>query len=241
MLTVASKNESAVKAYLGQYAADLPGGCKMYHISTAGKIFVAADGKVQEISPNTPEYVESLHTFINPGNLAHYLLGTPETSDENPTNATVKFGITDPHHHFIPHAHGVEHWVYSAGFSGCIMFDTEKKRAVIVKCIPGTLVFIAAMIPHLFYNRSDSPLLTLISNAGLGIHHEKYAITEKIAHDLLEREHDSAKRTELYELIGELGSMNILFTATHPEQDMSLREHVSEKLYRLAELVGVGL
>ena len=202
-------------------------------------MFVAAGGKVQEVNRDTEEYKDTLHTFINPGNLAHYLLGTPETSEAKPTNATAKIGITDPHHHFIPHAHGVEHYVFSTGFSGCLLFDHVQKKAIVIKMLPGSLIYIPAMVPHMFYNRSDVPLITLIANGGLGIHHEKYAITKEIAENLLKRENDPDTKKELTELSDVLGSMEEIFTTTHPERDMSLREHIAQKLYRLAEYAGL--
>lgn len=228
-----------IKAYLGKYK-NLPGDAKIYHLSTGGQIFVAGSDAVLEISRETQEYQDTLHTFINSGNLAHYVLGTPETSAENPANATVKFGITDPHHHFIPHAHGVEHWVFSQGFSGCVVFDHARKKALVAKFIPGSMIYIPAMVPHMFYNRSDVPLITLIANGGLGIHHEKYAITKVQAETLVQSERDTTKRQEMAELAGELGLMEDLFTMTHPERDMSVGERISGKLYQLAEYVGAS-
>lgn len=227
-----------IQAYLGRYKDALPAGTKIYYMSTTGKIFVAGDGLVCEVSGDTREYADTLHTFINPGNLTHYVLGSPETNEENPTNATVKFGITDPHHHFVPHAHGVEHWVLSQGFSGCIVFDRRRERAIVAKLIPGSMIYIPAMVPHMFYNRDDVPLITLIANGGLGIHHEKYAITKAQADALVRCESDPLRKQELAELAIELGSMEDLFAASHPEMDMSISERVSAKLYRVAEWVG---
>lgn len=198
-------------------------------------MFVAANGKVEEVSRGTQEYADQLHVFINPGNLAYYLLGTPETSEKNPSNATAKIGITDPHHHFIPHGHGVEHYVFSQGFSGCLLFDYNQKKAFPIKFLPGSLIYIPPMVPHSFYNRSDVPLITLIANGGLGIHHEKYAITKKLAEELLQKESEPNKKQELIKLSNALGSIEELFTATHPERDLSLNEKISKKLYSLAE------
>lgn len=228
-----------IERYLDKYK-NLPHGCKIYQLSVTGKMFVAENGKVEEVSRGTKEYVDKLHTFINPGNLAYYLLGTPETSEENPSNATAKVGITDPHHHFTPHAHGVEHYVFSQGFSGCLLFDHAQKKAYPIKLLPGSLIYISAMIPHSFYNRSDVPLITLIANGGLGIHHEKYAVTKKLAEELLQKESELGKKKELTELSSALGSIEELFTTTHPEQDVTLNEKISQKLYRLAEHFGLS-
>jgi hypothetical protein len=228
-----------IRKYLERYK-NLPHGCKLYQLSVTGKMFVATNGKVEEVSRGTQEYADQLHVFINPGNLAYYLLGTPETSEKNPNNATAKIGITDPHHHFIPHAHGVEHYVFSQGFSGCLLFDHAQKKALAIKLLPGSLVYISAMIPHSFYNRTDVPLITLIANGGLGIHHEKYAITKKVAEELLQKESEPSSKEELAELSNALGSIEELFITTHPEHDMSMNEKISQKLYRLAEHFGLS-
>jgi uncharacterized RmlC-like cupin family protein len=198
-------------------------------------MFVAADGRVMEVAPETAEYSKQLHLFINPGNHAFYLLGKPETSQETPNNATVKVGISNPHHHFVPHAHGVEHYVFSQGFSGCLLFDHKQKKALAIKLLPGSLIYIAAMIPHSFYNRSDVPLITLIANGGLGIHHEKYAITQEIAKELLSKENTPQKKEGLASLSNALGSIEELFTTQHPERDLSFNERIAKQLYRLAE------
>jgi mannose-6-phosphate isomerase-like protein (cupin superfamily) len=228
-----------IKAYLEQYK-DLPHGCKLYQLSVTGKMFVAGEGKVQEVSRGTQEYANQLHVFINPGNLAYYLLGNPETSEQNPNNATAKVGITDPHHHFIPHAHGVEHYVFSQGFSGCLLFNHAEQKAFPIKLLPGSLIYISAMIPHSFYNRSDVPLITLIANGGLGIHHEKYAVTKELAEASLQKENDPEKRAELTDLSQALGSIEEYFVSAHPERDLSLNERVARKLYRLAEHFGLS-
>ena len=174
-----------IMAYLNKYKGLLPAGCKLYQLSVTGRLYVAADGEVTEVTKDTEEYTAQLHTFINQGNQALYLLGTPETSEENPSNATAKIGISDPHHHFVPHAHGVEHYVFSQGFSGCLLFDHKRQEAFAIKLLPGSLIYIAEMIPHSFYNRSDVPLITLIANGGLGINDDRYAITQMMAEQLL--------------------------------------------------------
>ena len=234
-----SYRASKIEKYLSKYK-DLPQGCKLYQLSVTGRMLVAAGGKVEEVSRGTKEYADQLHVFINPGNLAYYLLGTPDTNEENPNNAMAKIGVTDPHHHFTPHAHGVEHYVFSQGFSGCLLFDHNQKKAFPIKLLPGSLIYISAMIPHSFYNRSDVPLITLIANGGLGINHEKYAITKEVAEKLLKNETNPVKKEELLELSNALSSVEELFTTTHPETDLSLNEKVSQKLYRLAEHFGLS-
>ena len=228
-----------IRKYLEKYK-DLPHGCKLYQLSLTGRMFIATNGTVEEVSRGTQEYADQLHVFINPGNIAYYLLGTPETSDKNPNNATVKVGITDPHHHFVPHAHGVEHYVFSQGFSGCLLFNHDQKRAFPIKLLPGSLIYISAMIPHSFYNRSDVPLITLIANGGLGIHHEQYATTQEVAEELLRKENEPKKKQELIELSKALGSIEELFMTAHPERDLTLNEKISQKLYRLAEHFGLS-
>ena len=227
------KSEKIV-AYLEKYK-DLPEGCKLYFLSNSGTIFVAEANKVSKLDQESDDYSNTLHTFINEGNEAHYLLGTPDTNEAAPSNSTVKLGKSEPHHHFVPHAHGVEHYVYSKGFSGCMLFDRDQKKARVIKLIPGTLIYISAMTPHSFYNRSDIPLITLIANGGLGINDDRYAITKDVAEKLIADETDTAKKQQLEELMDELGSIESLYEETRPQEDLSSNEKLSEKLYRLAE------
>jgi mannose-6-phosphate isomerase-like protein (cupin superfamily) len=198
-----------------------------------GRVFVTGNGSVQEITKENKEYGSTLHLFINAGNQAHYLLGSPDTNDAHPNNATVKFGITESHQHFTPHAHGSEHYVKSEGFSGCLLYDHAKKKAFPVKLLPGSLIYIPEWVPHAFYNRSDIPLITLIANGGLGLKDENYAVTKKTAEERL-KQMDSGDK-DLEELASVLGSIEELFDATHPERHMDMGEKIASKLYRVAE------
>lgn len=206
----------------------------MYQITTEGKIFVTGNGSIAEVSKDVPDYHDKLHLFINPGNQAYYLLGTPDTGPENPNNATVKMGITDSHHHFTPHAHGVEHYVKSEGFSGCLLYNHEKKTAVAVKLIPGSMIYIPGWVPHAFYNRSDIPLIILVANGGLGLHHENYAVTKEIAEKRL-KDMQSKGDKNLEELARVLGSIEEFFDRTQPQHNMDAQEKIAQKLYRVAE------
>lgn len=229
-----SYSRERVLRYLGHYKV-LPQGVLLYQITRDGKIYVTGDGKIQEVSSDEKDYQDKLHLFINPGNKAYYLLGSPDTSPERPNNATVKMGITDSHHHFTPHAHGVEHYVKSEGFSGCLLYDHEARKAFPIKLLPGSLIYIPGWIPHAFYNRSDIPMITLIANGGLGLHHEDYAVTKTIAEERLGSIKDEQEKRNLKELSEVLGSIEKLYEAAHPEQDMDTREKFAEKLYRVAE------
>lgn len=219
--------------YLEHYKT-LPNGCLLYQITSQGKVFVTGNGSIQEISKDSADYHDKLHLFINVGNQAYYLLGTPDTSPENPNNSTVKMGITDSHHHFTPHAHGVEHFVKSEGFSGCLLYNHEKKTALVVKLIPGSMIYIPSWVPHAFYNRSDIPLITFIANGGLGLHHENYAVTRGIAEERL-KAMEGRDDNNLKELAQVLGSIEEFFGKTQPQSDMSTQEKVAQQLYKVAE------
>ncbi len=219
--------------YLEHYK-NLPGGCLLYQITSEGRIFITGNGSIQEISKDNSDYHDKLHLFINPGNQAYYLLGNPDTSESNPNNATVKMGITNSHHHFTPHAHGSQHYVKSEGFSGCLLYNHNKKTAFAIKLIPGSLIYIPGWVPHAFYNRSDIPLITLIANGGLGLHHEDYAITKKVAEKRL-KEIKNTKDQNLKELVDVLGSIEDFFEKTQPQKDMDAREKFSKQLYKVAE------
>ena len=229
-----SHSQKHIMKYLERYK-NLPGKCRLYQITFAGKIFVAGNGKILEISKASKEYKDTLHLFVNPGNVAHYLLGSPHTSEENPNNATFKVGITNPHYHFIPHAHGTEHYVVSQGFSGCLLFDHENKKAVPIKLLPGSIIYISKMVPHAFYNRSDIPLIILVANAGLGLYHEDYAITKKTAQKKLQKTKNPKEKAEIQELMSELDILKHDFTKTNPQCDLDARERIAIKLYRVAE------
>lgn len=226
--------EPKIINYLNHYS-NLPKGCKLYFLSTDGNIFIAADNIVSKLDPTSEEFHDQMHVFINEGNHAHYLLGNPDTNEANPTNATVKAGVTEPHHHFVPHAHGVEHYVYSKGFSGYLLFNKERQEVQIIKLPPGSLIYISEMVPHSFYNRSDVPLITLIANGGLGINDEKYAITKETAEDLVKNENNPENRQQLQELISELSLVEDAYEVSQPQKDMSTKERVSKKLFTLAE------
>ncbi len=226
-------SKEKVFQYLEHYKT-LPSGCLLYQITQNGKIFVTGNGSINEVSKDSPDYQDKLHLFVNPGNQAYYLLGNPDTNEKTPNNATVKMGITDSHHHFTPHAHGSQHYVKSEGFSGCLLYNHDKKIAFAIKLIPGSLIYIPEWIPHAFYNRSDIPLITLIANGGLGLHDENYAVTKEIAEKRLKEMSGNGDKG-LEELVKVLGSIEEFFDKTQPQKDIDTREKISKKLYKVAE------
>ncbi len=223
-----------VEEFMQRYR-DLPGGSLLYQIACSGEVWIAGRGKVLKLSKETQEFTEDFHLFVNEGNQAYYFLGNVDTSEEHPQNATVKLGITEPHKNFVPHAHGVRHFVKSQGFSGCILYDVEKKKAVTVKLIPGSILDIAPMVAHSFYNRSGVPLVTLIANAGLGLHSDKYAITKEQAEKNLLEGIGRGDEHQICELINQLDAIERVFNSEHPENDLSLSEQAAIQLYELAQ------
>ncbi len=231
--------EEAAREYLERYQ-QLPGNARLYQVTSDGRILVAGHGRVEEIRKDDSAFAKQLHTFINEGNLAHYLMGSPQTSEQNPQNATFKLGITNPHHAFTPHTHGTRHFVTSLGFSGCMLFDEEKGTTMPIKMLPGTTVDIPGQLPHAFYNRSSSPLVFMVVNAGLGIEHEEYAVTREIAQRRLAELAPGASRADIEKLILALETLERDFNSTQPHLSLSPDEKLARVLYQLAERLGTG-
>lgn len=164
--------------YFQQIQSSLPAGVELYCFDPAGIAWWVQRGCVQQLNP-TQVATDRTHflRFIDDGHFTRYWVGNATTSDENPNNATFKLGIVRAHSAFTPHAHGAEHFVLSAGYASCGLYDAERNQVVHLRLFPGTLLNIPAFMPHSFNNRSGDPLLLAITNTGMGIDHENYAIT----------------------------------------------------------------
>lgn len=206
-------------------------------MSFTGRVFVAGNGEVKELSRDEVEYQDTIHTFINAGNTAHYLIGTPDTSQKNPANATVKVMMMEPHNHFIPHSHGTEHFIYCQGYAGCLLYFEETKRVFPVFLKPGMLIYLTPMVPHAFFNRVGERFMALVSNTGLGINHEEYAITAEKAGTLAEEQSDESQKAYYRGMQKELQKIEQFYPSFDIPGSLSLREKVGRSLYRLAEYV----
>lgn len=232
-------DEDAARGYLEQFRT-LPDDARLYQITTTGRIFVAGNNSVEELRKDNPAFAANIHQFINAGNLAHYLLGSPQTNADNPQNATFKLGMTDPQHAFTPHAHGARHFVTAMGHSGCILFDKGQQTTVPIKLLPGSMIDIPGGLPHAFYNRSKEPLVIVVANAGLGIEHEDYAVTREMALQRLRELSPDQSRSELEELATALERIEADFNAAQPNLDISVDERLARALYKLAEKLNMG-
>lgn len=150
----------------------IPEGTSITQLFSDGTMYVVRNGSVEEVT----EEGSQLHKFISDGNLALYLEGNPDTSDNNPNNATAKFGITRPLGHFEPHVHGSKHKVTTLDYGGGILLADNRGDIVNIDLLPRAMIDIEGGVPHSFYNRSHKHLSTLIVNSGLGINNENYAI-----------------------------------------------------------------
>lgn len=213
----------------------LPGGTRIYQVTQKGTVVVVGDGTIRELNKEDKEFKDKLFTFINPGNDAFYFIGTPHTNEKNPQNATFKLGITGPHHSFTPHAHGVQHFVKSEGFSGCLLYDNQNKKVIAVDLLPGSVIEIPPKAPHAFYNRSDIPLVTLIANRGLGIFDENYAITKELARKKLQNLKKNDNTQALENLASVLEEIEDHFHRTHPERKMTIQEKISAGISKIAQ------
>lgn len=167
-----------VSAYIRQLQPTLPPGVELALFGADGAAYLVSRSGVQRFDPvRNPADRPGFLRFIDDGQFTRYFIGSPATSEENPANATYKLGIVRPHSAFTPHAHGVEHFVLSMGYSSCGLYDLEAERMVHVRLFPGSLLRIPGMLPHSFNNRAGDPLLLLVANTGIGIDHVDYAIT----------------------------------------------------------------
>jgi len=164
--------------YTRQLQQVLPAGAEVYLFDPAGTIHILTRGNLQLLDPLQCVADRSAFLrFIDEGHFARYLIGSAATSEQNPTNATYKVGMMRPHSAFTPHAHGAEHFVLSLGYASCGLYDQQMEQVVNVRLLPGTLLRIPAMMPHSFNNRAADPLHLVVSNTGMGLDHEEYAIT----------------------------------------------------------------
>lgn len=165
-------------AYFHQIAAALPEGAELLHCGADGVATLVRQGQVERLDP-TRRAVDraTFLRFIDQGHFTRYFVGAADTSDANPANATYKLGVVAAHRGFTPHAHGAEHFVLSTGYAACGLYDAQRDRVTTVRLLPGTMLHIPALMPHTFQNRAGSPLLLLVSNTGMGVDHEDYAIT----------------------------------------------------------------
>jgi uncharacterized RmlC-like cupin family protein len=220
-----------------QKHAHLPAGCKLYQMSITGRVFVAGNGEVKELSRKEAEYHDTIHTFINAGNTAHYLIGTPDTSQKNPANATVKVMMMEPHNHFIPHSHGTEHFIYCQGYAGCLLYFEETRRVFPVFLKPGMLIYLTPMVPHAFFNRVNAQFVALVSNTGLGINHEEYAITAEKAGAFAGQQTDPKQKEYYLNMQQELQKLEQFYPTFDIPGSLTFQEKVGRGLYRLAEYI----
>ncbi|MGB9632111.1 MAG: cupin domain-containing protein [Chloroflexaceae bacterium] len=173
--------------------------------------------------------------FIDSGQYTQYLIGSAATSDHNPANATFKLGFVRPHSAFTPHAHGAEHFVLSMGYASCGLYDHERATVAHVRLIPGSLLYIPALMPHSFNNRADSPLPLVIANTGMGIDHDDYAITAAMAEERARSGDETAAR-----LVAALRQLEVEMAADRLHVEVSWRERIALLLRRLAGVLEGG-
>jgi len=209
----------------------LPEGVQVYYPDFNGTIFVKEGDSIKQHSGDeSPE----LLPFLNEGNFAHYLIGGPDSGPTDPSFATTKLGITAAHHSFVPHAHGAKHFVLSQGNAGCVVFDRRDKTPKEIALPMRSLVVIPEQMSHSFFNKSSRPLSFLVSNTGLGIYHEEYAITLEVARSRIkEVDYDP----DLPRIIAELESLGKYMLARRPQNSENLRSRVSMLLHRLASIL----
>ncbi|MFQ3631118.1 cupin domain-containing protein [Roseiflexus sp.] len=173
--------------------------------------------------------------FIDNGQYTRYLIGSAATSDHNPANATFKLGFVRPHSAFTPHAHGAEHFVLSMGYASCGLYDHERATVAHVRLIPGSMLYIPALMPHSFNNRADSPLPLVIANTGMGIDHDDYAITAAMAEERARGGDETAAR-----LVTALRQLEAEMAVDRLHSDVSWRERMAMLLRRLAGILEGG-
>ncbi|MEF3275086.1 MAG: cupin domain-containing protein [Chloroflexus sp.] len=211
----------------------LPAGATLYVFEADGVVYAVSKGRIQRLDPTRrAEDCGEMLRFIDQGQYTKYLIGSAMTSDQNPTNATYKLGFVRPHSAFTPHAHGAEHFVLSMGYASCGLYDDERGTVAHVRLIPGSLLYIPALMPHSFNNRADSPLPLVIANTGMGVDHEDYAITAAMAEERARQGDSAAARmlTALRQLEAEMAVEQLHAT-------LSWRERLAMLLRRLANVL----
>jgi hypothetical protein len=134
--------------------------------------------------------------------------------------------------------------VFSTGYAACTLYDAERDQVTSVRLVPGALLHIPALMPHSFQNRAPSPLLLLITNTGMGIDHEDYAITaaqaDARAHDHSEHSHDHGEHSDPTQpidyahLAGVLRRLECALPQLAHHHRLSLRERLAARLRILA-------
>jgi hypothetical protein len=233
------------RTYLSELQRTLPAGAEVLLTAPDGKaLLVRCDG-VERLDPTQSA---DFLPFIDAGHYTRYLIGAANTSDANPSNATYKLGLVAAHRGFTPHAHGARHLVLSAGYAACGLYDLAHDRIASVRLVPGALLHIPALMPHTFNNRAHTPLLLLISNTGMGIDHEDYAITaaqaEARAHDHSHHHpHDhaqSAAPLDYAQLACVLRRMERELPDLATHHRLSLRERIAARLRLIAQRLERG-
>lgn len=209
-------------AFLKKYK-HLPNDVRLYQITPKGDVYLTGDGRIRHLDHTDPEISKNLLPFINPGNEAYYIIGESDTGPQKPSNATYKFGIMSPHHSFIPHLHGARHFVFCCGYGGCALYDQINNRVVPIYLVPGSLIEIPPLVSHAFFNRSNHPLVILVANTGLGIHHEAYATTIADAQRQKELTTDPGEQRMLNLSIAELSHIERFMCSVKPESRASIR------------------
>lgn len=225
-----------VAKYLERLKATLPHTATLYVFSPDGVVYAVSRDCVRRLDPTrrAEDCVEMLR-FIDSGQYTQYLIGSAATSDHNPANATFKLGFVRPHSAFTPHAHGAEHFVLSMGYASCGLYDHERATVAHVRLIPGSLLYIPALMPHSFNNRADSPLPLVIANTGMGIDHDDYAITAAMAEERARSGDETAAR-----LVAALRQLEVEMAADRLHVEVSWRERIALLLRRLAGVLEGG-
>ncbi|WP_298464008.1 cupin domain-containing protein [uncultured Erythrobacter sp.] len=222
-------NSSIVKYLMS--LGTLPEDLKVYFPDYSGTIY-AKQGDT--VSKHSAEESAEMFPFLNAGNVAHYLIGGPDSGPTNPSFGTAKIAITDAHHSFLPHAHGSKHFVLSQGNAGCVVFDRDTGKPKELALPARSLVVIPEKMSHSFFNKSGRPLTFFVANTGLGIYNEEYATTIDMARkQLVEGSNDP----ELVHLIHELESIGRYMQAHKPEKQESLKSRIAFLFHRLATVL----
>ena len=225
---------NARRRYLEELQATLPAGAEV--------VLTTSDGVAQVVRPDgvahlNPAQDAGFLPFIDAGHFTRYLVGAADTSDRNPSNATYKLGVVAAHRGFTPHAHGAEHFVFSTGYASCGLYDAQRDQVASVRLVPGALLHIPALMPHTFHNRAQTPLLLLVTNTGMGIDHEDYAITATQAEARMHAHDDHAEpipAIDYAQLAGVLRRLERELPLLAGHNRLSLRERLAARLRMLA-------
>lgn len=222
--------------HLEQLATILPPRATVLDFSPDGIVYEASREGIRRLDPTRrAEDCAGMLRFIDRGQYTRYLIGSAATSDANPANATFKLGFVRPHSAFTPHAHGAEHFVLSMGYASCGLYDEQRATVAHVRLLPGTLLYIPALMPHSFNNRADEPLPLVIANTGMGIDHDDYAITAAQAEERARHGDAAAAR-----LLAALRRLEAEMAAERLQGTMALRERLAALLRRIARALEGG-